>query len=391
MRSSARVAAAIDILDHVLLGAPAEKVLTNWARSNRYAGSGDRAAIRDIVFDCLRNRESFMFLSGQRSGRGLAIGRALHEGHDLSLDFNSDRFSASEVTDDERTLFCSIESAAEHIAADCLEWLVPQLKASLGDRFEAVMQCLKTRAPMDLRVNIAKSSKAKAQQALRGLGIETIEVDGVPNALRAVAPSRKLASSAPYLNGDVELQDAGAQLICERLPADGGRVLDYCAGGGGKALALAARAPELEISAFDLSQSRLEHLVPRADRAGARINCLSKDPVQSDQKYNLLILDVPCSGSGSWRRNPDAKWRLTKTSLDSLRTTQAEILDKTKALVQPGGHIAYITCSLLDCENGDQVDHFLLKNTDWIKLDSLTLLPSDMSDGFYYSLLKKQL
>ncbi|MBP6679405.1 MAG: RsmB/NOP family class I SAM-dependent RNA methyltransferase, partial [Paracoccus sp.] len=226
-------------------------------------------------------------------------------------------------------------------------------------------------------------------QAASVLAAEQIATDphpDLPTALRVRDGARRLAASAAYRDGLVELQDLSPQLACNLLPAQGS-LLDYCAGGGGKALALAARglAP---VTAHDIDAGRMSDLPARAARAGARIGIAA--PGQVSGRFDLVVADVPCSGSGTWRRTPDAKWRLTSADLPRLVQLQARILDQTAALVAPGGALAYMTCSLLRAENQSQTDAFLLRHPGFQQQEQRLFTPLDASDGFYLCLLRRR-
>ncbi|ETX26631.1 RsmB/NOP family class I SAM-dependent RNA methyltransferase, partial [Roseivivax isoporae] len=215
------------------------------------------------------------------------------------------------------------------------------------------------------------------------LAAEDIAVRRNPRAATALtvtANARRVAQSAAYRDGLVELQDAGSQAVIEALPlAPGARVLDYCAGGGGKTLALAARLGGGPVAAHDAHPRRMSDLPARAARAGARV-AVTDAP---RGPYDLVLADVPCSGSGAWRRAPDGKWRLLPDDLDRLRATQAAILDTVAPMVAPGGHLAYVTCSVLPEENAGQVDAFAARHPGWEVTGGSAVLPDADGDGFY--------
>jgi 16S rRNA (cytosine967-C5)-methyltransferase len=390
MTPNARYAAAIDILDAILAGTPAEKTLTNWARSNRYAGSKDRAAVRDIVFDCLRQKRSLMHKSGFDGARGLVAGHILAAGLPVADVYTGERFAADILSASEQTaLEQSKETPTDVVRLDIPDWIKPKLRDSLGEEFEACLTALQTRAPLDLRVNRKKTTIEQVQAALAKDGIETETFDPVPNALRVTANPRRVALSDAYKNGLVEIQDAGSQAIVDALPLDGiTTVLDYCAGGGGKSLAIAARS-DVQIDAYDQNAGRMKDLSARAERAGATIVILQDDPVLSGKSYDLVLLDVPCSGTGAWRRNPDGKWRFGADDLQELLTVQAEILTSAQKLVKTGGVLAYVTCSLLKDENEMQASAFLSKHSEWQPDASKSFLPNAGTDGFFLVTFKK--
>ncbi len=390
MTPNARYAAAIDVLDAILEGDPAEKTLTNWARSNRYAGSKDRAAVRDIVFDCLRQKRSLIYRAGFDGARGLVAGHILAAGQPVADVFTGERFAAGVLSASEQAALEQVtELPSDAMRLDVPDWIYSKLRDSLGDGFEACLIALQTRAPLDLRVNCKKTSLAQVQGNLAKDEIETVAVDQVPNALRVTTNPRRVALSDAYNNGLVEIQDAGSQAIVDALPLEGvTTVLDYCAGGGGKSLAIAARA-DVQIDAYDQNSGRMKDLDARAKRAGATVRILRDDPVLSGKTYDLVLLDVPCSGTGAWRRNPDGKWRFGADDLQELLTVQAEILSSAQKLVKTGGVLAYATCSLLNDENEMQASTFLSKYPEWQPGTRKNFLPSAGTDGFFLTTFKK--
>ena len=391
MTPNARYAAAIDILDVVLTGAPTEKILTNWARSNRYAGSKDRAAVRDIVFDCLRRKRSFMHMAGFDGARGLIAGHIMAAGLAVEGVFTGERFAAEVLNDNELAQLKQIkETPSDAVLLDIPDWLEPELRASLGDDFEASLGALQSRAPLDLRVNQNKASLENVRAELSKDDIETGMIDAVPDALRVTTNPRRVALSAAYLNGWVEIQDAGSQSVVDVLPFEQVKtVLDYCAGGGGKTLAMASHAGDgVRFDAYDRNKARMNDLPARAKRAGVSVNILQTDPALTDKTYDLVLLDVPCSGTGAWRRNPDGKWRFNNADLQDLLSVQSNILMNTHKLVASDGVLAYVTCSLLQQENEAQIETFLTRYKDWVEIRSLHIHPSGGTDGFFVSLLK---
>lgn len=385
MTPGARVAAAIEVLDAVLTGASAEKTLTNWARRSRFAGSGDRAAVRDLVFDALRCLRSYAWLGGSQTGRGLMIGALRANGTDPSTLFTGVGHAPTPVSNNEDGRDQS--DAPEATTLDAPEWLLPQLGDSLGADLVPVMQLLRQRAAVFLRVNLRKNSRDAAQLALAGEGIETEPHLLSPTALRILSGPRKLKNSQTYLDGRVEVQDAASQAVVDLLPLQAGAwVLDYCAGGGGKALAIAAH-DDVTVLAHDVDPRRMSDLPVRAARAGVTIDTATKDQLTGAGQFDLVLCDAPCSGSGAWRRSPEAKWRLDRAALDDLLGLQASILRQAQFLVKPRGRLAYVTCSLLNAENQGQIDDFLGKNKGWRQEISKSFTPTHGGDGFYVSVL----
>ncbi|WP_277020250.1 RsmB/NOP family class I SAM-dependent RNA methyltransferase [Paracoccus hibiscisoli] len=379
MTPAARIAAAIGVLDQILAGAPAEQALLRWSRANRFAGSGDRAALRDLVFGALRRRDSLAALGGGLSGRGLMVGHAHQAGLPLDAIFTGEGHAPAPLTPQE-----AAPQATDPLPDDLPDWLRPDWHRALGAQADAVAQAMTDRAPVWLRVNLAQHDPAAVAEALAAEGIATQPAPDLPSALRVVSGDRLVARSACYRDGLVELQDLSPQRACARLPlAPGMRVLDYCAGGGGKALALAARQPDMQVAAHDVTPARMADLPARAGRAGLSIALQARPR----GPYDLVVADVPCSGSGTWRRTPDAKWRLTRARLDELVAVQGRILEQAAVLVAPGGSLAYMTCSLLEAENGAQIDGFLAANPGFREGDRQTWTPLDGGDGFFMARL----
>lgn len=389
MTPGGRLAAAIEILDQVLTGQPAEKVLTNWARRSRFAGSGDRAAIRDLVFDALRCRRSFAALGGGETGRGLILGGIRAAGDDPAAVFTGEGHAPAPLDPVEAALSVQYDDLPEPVALDCPDWLADDLRASLGADFAPVMQALRHRAPVWLRVNLLKATRDAARDALTEDGIETEAHPDCATALRVLTHPRRVQNSTAYSTGLVELQDLSSQRVSTfTAPHKDQKILDYCAGGGGKSLALAAQTGG-PVFAHDAAPERLRDLPARAGRAGADIRCLSGDQVSAQAPYDMVLCDVPCSGSGAWRRSPDGKWRFSAADLDRLCATQQQILRQAAALVAPGGCLAYATCSFLRAENEDQIARFTAAHPEWRLDRDLRLSPLQGGDGFYAARLMR--
>lgn len=388
MTPAARVQAAIEILDRIVAGQAAEQTLTGWARGNRYAGSSDRLAIRDHVFDALRRRRSAAALGGGETGRALMIGLLRQRGEDLDAVFSGGPHAPGPLTERERHTPDPGFQMPEAVAADLPDWLLPLFRESLGDRAMAVAEALRHRAPVFLRVNLGRATREAAQSRLAAEGIATEPHPLAGSALLVTANARRVQQGAAFQEGIVELQDAASQAVVERIPLrDGDRILDYCAGGGGKSLALAARA-NVRVFAHDIDPRRMTDLPARAKRAGVRIAQLTTDQTRTEAPFDIVLTDVPCSGSGSWRRAPEAKWTLTPDRLAELETWQSSILAQASTLVRPGGYLVYATCSLMKRENQDQIAHFLSGRTEWEQVDALQLTPLDGGDGFYCAILR---
>lgn len=378
MTPGARLSAAIAVLDRVLTGEPAEKALTNWGRASRFAGSGDRAAVRDLVFDALRQRNSAAALGGGLTGRGLVLGLARATGQEAL--FSGDGHAPAPPGPDEAG-----RKPEPTEALDLPDWLLPDLRASLGPDFDGVAEALRHRAPVFLRVNRAKGD---VSQAIRSLAMDDIGAEPHPLAQTCLVVgrnARKIQTAQAYLTGLVELQDAASQAVVEALPlTDGMKVLDHCAGGGGKTLAMAARA-NLRLFAHDANPRRMADLPVRAKRAGSKVTLT--DRPEAEAPYDLILVDAPCSGSGSWRRDPEGKWKIAPEALAKIEETQAAILDRVAPMLRPGGVLAYATCSLLNRENGDQVRAFLRRHPGFNLDCERRFTPLQDGDGFYLALI----
>lgn len=383
MTPQARLSAAIEVLDRILAGAAAEPALTNWGRASRFAGSGDRAGVRDLVFDALRCKRSYAALGGAETGRGLVLGGLRDRGLDPAEWFTGQGHAPGVLTDADAGF-----TPTGNVALDCPEWLAEPLQAALGDDFVGVMQALRHRAPVFLRVNLAKGSVAAAVAALAAEGISCQLDQLAKTALEVTENARKIQNSQAYLSGLVELQDAASQAVIEALPlADGQRVLDYCSGGGGKALAMAAQA-NVKLVAHDVDPRRMRNIPARAARAGVKITVAETHEIGTG--YDVILTDVPCSGSGSWRRDPQGKWALTEARLEALCQIQAKILDNVAGLLAAKGTLAYATCSMLRAENEGQIAAFLARHPGWSNPLQRRFSPLQGADGFFVALLTRE-
>ena len=378
MTPAARYQAAIDILDHWLSGDVAlEQALTGWARRSRFAGSKDRAAVRDIVFDAARRRRSDAALGGAKTGRGLILGALRRQQIDPQTVFGAGGHAPSALTAQEQRAPNPPASGPE--ALDVPDWLWPRWQRSLADRAESVARAWQTRAPVHLRVNMTRGTREVAREALCGEGITTEPHPACDWALTVTDGARKLRNSHAYKSGAVELQDAASQALVAAIPGvAGARVLDYCAGGGGKSLALAMMDP-LRIVAHDADPRRMRDLPDRAARAGATVDLAATIDLPKLGPFDIILCDVPCSGSGSWRRAPDGKWRLNEERLVQLTQLQSDILHKASALLRPEGLLVYATCSVLRDENHDVVDVLPGHTVTWCK----NWVADDDTDGFF--------
>ena len=349
MTPAARVQTSIELLGTIIeaarsKGAPADRILAEWFRNNRFAGSKDRRAIRELVYSAIRACGPV-----PKSGRAAML-RLAETDESLAPLFDGSNYGPAAIADG--------EEAAEGGVAPA--WLADKLAASniAGEEAEALLG----RAPLDLRVNTLK-----AERATLTLPVEA-EPTAAPNGLRLEAGTQ-VEQWPEWRGGQIEVQDTGSQLACLAVNAQPGEtIIDLCAGGGGKTLALAAAMDNLgRLIASDTDRGRLSRLAPRAERAGATIiETRLLDPKREfealadlEGQADAVMVDAPCSGTGTWRRNPEARWRLDEAELARLTALQAELLDLAARLVKPGGRIVYVTCSLLDEEGAGQFSAFL--------------------------------
>ena len=386
MKPAAHIAAAIEILDLILTGANVETSLTKWGRSNRFAGSGDRNAIRDIVYDALRQKNSLTKRSKKISGRSWII--ALLQKNEVNLDkyFGVSRYSPPKLKKWELDLLPIENDSDIH---DIPDWLWPKWKATLGRKAKDVANSLKERANIFLRVNITKCARKDAIQVLQKDGITSKLHPTVSTALIVDEKTRNIKNSEAYNLGLVELQDASSQASVLQLSTSQiGPILDYCSGGGGKALALNAYLKK-PIFAYDANFFRMKDLPKRASRSGADIRIIKSNDLKNCY-YGLVFCDVPCSGSGTWRRDPEGKWSITLQNFQKLLSLQKNILTNAAQLVKANGRLVYATCSVLNDENKIQIQKFLANSNEWVFEKEKLFMPNELGDGFYFATLKKK-
>ncbi len=384
MTPGARVAAAIEVIDAIVAGTAPERALTGWARRHRFAGSADRAAIRDLVFDVLRRWWSTAHDGGGPGGRARLIGLLRQQGADLDALFDGTGHAPAPLSPAERRVPDPPDACT---ALDCPPAAETALRESLGARFAPVMDALRHRAPLFLRVNTRRVDLEGAVAALAGEGIVTVPHPLSPTSLRVEGDGRALSRTRAYATGLVELQDAASQAVVDRLPLrDARRVLDLCAGGGGKSLAMAARA-DADWFAFDADQRRMADLGPRAARAGVTVWPLTPAALAAAAPFDLVLVDAPCTGSGAWRRAPAGKIGFDRAAMTIMTRRQDGVLDAAIGHVAPGGALAYVTCSLMAAENGDRVDSALRRHPGWRETCRFATTPVDGGDGFFLALL----
>ena len=430
MRLGARMKAAVEVLDEIHdQHQPAANALKDWGRSHRFAGSGDRAAIATIVYDALRSRSSLAHQMDSDQSRALVLAATLYaleiEPSDLANKISDAEYGLEPLTEAECAALKNSHlphNTPTHIRANIPAWLESQFERSFGERTAIEGAALSKRAPTDLRVNALKATREKvinklarhhAQHApLSPLGVRI----PIPQGLKR-APNIEVETA--HGKGWYEIQDAASQ-VASIMAGAGPRmqVLDLCAGSGGKTLAMAAQMQNTgQIFAYDKDKHQLRPIFERVRRAGVRnlqvLTAGDKTALQDMQgRFDVVLVDAPCTGSGTWRRRPDAKWRLTETHLQKRLAEQVDVLDFAAPLPRVGGQIVYVTCSLLTRENTDQVQDFLKKHPNfefvpyainWTKHlggsapessdgreDGLLLTPAQHdTDGFYIACLKR--
>jgi 16S rRNA (cytosine967-C5)-methyltransferase len=382
MTPAARLAAAIEVLADIdARRRPANDALKDWGLGHRFAGSGDRAAIAGLVYDALRRRASSAFLMGEATPRATLLGMLKRErGLDVEAIArlaSGARYAPPPLSDAERVRLAAdgLHGAPPHVRGDYPQWLDPHFARVFGEERAEEGAALASRAPLDLRVNTLKGDRDEAAAMLAELKPEPTRWSphGLRIRLAADAKSPAIHAEPAYLKGLIEIQDEGSQLAALLACAKPGeQVVDLCAGGGGKTLAMAAAMENKgQLYATDDDKRRLAPIHARLERAGAR-NVQVRTPRSDGNeladlagRIDLVLIDAPCTGTGAWRRNPDAKWRVRPGALDLRIKEQAAALERAVALVRPGGRIAYVTCSVLDEENGARVRDFLARHSDF--------------------------
>jgi 16S rRNA (cytosine967-C5)-methyltransferase len=429
MTPAARLHAAIELLEEIEQAGrrPADAVANNFFRDRRFIGSGDRRAVSDRVWGVLRARRRlawWLAKAGAYPGaRLLVAGSLLLEGWTMEgvlQGFSGGQFAPAPLGGDERAVLRGLEGRSlDHpsmpapVRLEVPDWILPHLEARFGDAIDAEMAAMAEPAPLDLRVNLLKSTIEAARAALLAEGIEAEPTPYSPWGLRA-AHRRAVTSGAAFQTGAVEIQDEGSQLVAHLVgAAPGMRVADWCAGAGGKTLAIAATMENRgHVVACDVSETRLDGAVKRLRRAGVH-NVERHLTVSGDkwtkrraQSFDRVLVDAPCTGTGTWRRNPDGRLRLSETDYDELIPKQATILDAAERLVRPGGRLVYATCSLLAGENEAQVEGFLARHPAYrvVPLSEVWTLPAPVpcagpylvltplqhgTDGFFGAVLER--
>ena len=428
MRLPGRLSAAIDVLTDVeTRKRPVSEALKAWGLNNRFAGAGDRAAIGNLVYDALRRRASHAALMGSDSPRALVLAVAVRDwGEDpaaLNESFASDSHAPEALSEDEmaRAVGQLGDDMPGWVLADVPEWLAPSLERGFGDNWIAEGQDMAGRPSLDLRTNTLKSSRERVMKSLarftpRETALSPLGITMPAGSRDARTPS--VTTDEGYLKGWFEVQDQGSQIVAALAGAQPGeQVLDLCAGAGGKTLALAAAMMNKgQIFAYDSDRNRLAPIYDRLKRNGARnVQVRAPQPGALDDlvgKMDRVVIDAPCTGTGTWRRRPDTKWKLTPELLAQRMGEQAAILSEGQRYLKPGGALVYITCSILPEENDEQIAGFLAGNPGFAAIQPEdmwtaafgTALPAGLAtaqggialtprltgtDGFYFNALRR--
>jgi 16S rRNA (cytosine967-C5)-methyltransferase len=374
MTPAARLQMAIEILEGLAqTSQPTDRFLKAWFRTRRFAGSGDRRAIAEQVFSVQRRRAHLAHRMGSDAPRALVIAALLEAGGDVEALF-SGGYGPAPLTGAERAAIAATPAPAPAwVTGEYPAWLEPELLRAFGDHILEETSALIPRAPVDLRVNTLKATRDEVLAALEKDGITAAPTPYAPNGIRMREEAPNLARSLLFESGAFEFQDEAAQIasvLCDARP--GMRVLDLAAGAGGKSLALAAAMQNRgEILACDVRGEALFELEKRAVRAGAAIvKTLPLDHGEPESAaFDLVLVDAPCSGSGTWRRQPELRWRLTPERLAELTQVQDRLLDRAAGMVKPGGRLVYATCSILPLENQDRAEAFRARRPDFFALN----------------------
>jgi 16S rRNA (cytosine967-C5)-methyltransferase len=386
MRLPGRLSAAIEVLADIdTRHRPVAEALKAWGLNNRFAGAGDRAAIGNIVYDALRKRASHAYAMGSDTPRALVLAVAAFDWgttpEELNDLFASDTHAPEVLSADEVRLLSAgdpLEDAPEHVRADLPEWAMPSLKQSLGAFWREEGRAMAGRPALDLRVNLLKADRERVLKSLERVGAVAAEIS--PVGVRVAAGDRdsrtpNVQADEGYLKGWFEVQDQGSQIVALLAGAKGGeQVLDLCAGAGGKTLAMAAAMRNSgQIFAYDSDRHRLAPIYDRLKRNGVRnVQVRSPAPGALDDlagKMDRVVIDAPCTGSGTWRRQPHAKWKLNADQVAQRVGEQAAILEEGTRFVKPGGTLVYITCSVLHEENGGQIAAFKTAHPEFEEVD----------------------
>ncbi len=386
MKLGGRLSASIQVLEDVLnRRQPVKLAVRDWGKRARYAGSKDRAWVSGLVLDALRRKNSLAHIMGADDARALIFAAARHA---WQMDLREieqacyDQHGPTPLTNAEREalIMAPDPAAPPHIMGDFPEWLTPYIIRVFGEGAVIEGQAMARRAPVDIRVNTLKADSEKASKALYSAQAKPSPLLNAAFHIPAPDPAQRetsLEAIPAYSKGWVEVQDAGSQIAAAAANVQPGeQVLDYCAGGGGKTLAMAAAmGGKGQVFAYDIDGRRLSALIPRLKRSGAHnVQLMHPDTpdvlAALEGQMDCVFIDAPCSGTGTWRRKPDTKWRLTERSLAKRLDEQAEILRAAAKFVKLGGRILYATCSFLMEEDEDQISSFLAEYPEFTAEDA---------------------
>lgn len=405
MTPAARLQMAIEILEGLDTTAqPTDRFLKAWFRTRRFAGSKDRRAIAEQVFSIQRQRARLRHRMGIDTPRALVL--ASLPPQEIEVLFTGGYGPAPLTAEERAVLAVAPRPEPRWVTGEYPQWLDTELRRAFGERVLPEMEAFIIRAPTDLRVNTLKSSRDAVQAALAEQGVNTVPTPYAPQGLRVAGDAANLSKSALFESGAFEFQDEAAQIAADLAAAEPGmRVLDLAAGAGGKSLAFAAAMQNQgEIVACDVRGEALVELETRAARAGAGIiKAVLLPHAQPEGLFDLAFVDAPCSGTGTWRRQPEQRWRLTPARLAELTALQDQLLDQAAALTRPGGRLFYATCSILPVENQDRVAAFRTRHPDFRPVDlgegrAIPGLGQDFratpattgTDGFYAACLLRE-
>ncbi|TPN80429.1 RsmB/NOP family class I SAM-dependent RNA methyltransferase [Mesorhizobium sp. CU2] len=388
MRLGGRLAAAIEVLEDIgRRHRPVADALRDWGLSHRFAGGGDRAAIGNIVYDALRRKRSAGWLFGEDTPRATGFGALLLEWGQTARSLNDaldgDKFAPPLLSAGELKAVAERRpaDAPDAVRADVPDWCAPLLEQAYGEAWVGEGAALAMRPPLDLRVNTLQADRVKVLAELQGTGAAPAAIAAYGIRIPPIDGDGRhpnVQAEPAFQKGWFEVQDEGSQLAAALAGAEPGmQVLDYCAGAGGKTLALSAEMDNRgQLFAHDAEKVRLAPIFERIRRSHNRNIQIVSKPVELaplNSHMDIVLIDAPCTGSGTWRRRPDAKWRLTERQLDARRAEQQAILDTAQAFVKPGGLLVYITCSVFDAENGEQVAAFRERHKGFSPVDHRAL------------------
>ena len=428
MRLGGRVQAAAEILTDIdKRQRPAADALKDWGLSHRFAGSGDRAAIGNLVYDTLRRKQSLGFLAGTDDKLALVYALLFRvwklDAEETRSNFAEDKFAPDFPAEDalKQILSSNLRKAEPYVQADIPEWCMSSFEANFSDEWIEEAAAFAERPSLDMRVNTLKANRDKVLKQLARAGAKRTKI--ARNGMRITsnkpfARQPNVQAEEAYQKGRFEIQDEGSQIVSDLIFARPGEtVLDFCAGAGGKSLALAATMENKgQIHAYDIDKSRLAPIHERLRRAGTRnvqVHSPDVDLSALANKMDKVVVDAPCTGTGTWRRRPDAKWRLDQKNLEERMQQQEEVLSEAAPFVRVGGHLIYITCSILPEENENQIYAFTEDNPQfelvsagevWEDLfgydkpapwssdmKSVTLTPASTgTDGFFFSVMERK-